>query len=152
MSIIYKGYLIAAETFALITIIILLFITVDRNMDYEQSVNESVEKKINISSTYVDYESEDRYTDPNGGGSLLYLSGGAVITEILSYDGSLTVQLNNTVLNRYRTDTGEPFFQYVKKYGLPSDIAGTISVTRQYQKNCITDNTGKLVKVEYILK
>lgn len=152
MSILYKGYLIAVESFAVLTLIILIFITNDRNTEYERSVNDSVNKKINISSTYVDYENEDLYTDPNGSGSLLYLSGAAVLTELMTYDGSLTVQVNNTVLNQYRTDTGEPFFTYIRKYGIPGDISGTISVTRQYRKNCVTDREGKLVKVEYILQ
>lgn len=142
----------AVETFAFISILILIFIINDRNVDYEKAVNDSVDRKIDISSSYVDYESEDLYIDPNGSSNLLFLSGAAVITELLSYDGTLTVQINNTVLNNYRTDTGEPFFDYIKKYGLPGDIAGNISVTRQYRKNCVTDNTGKLVKVEYILQ
>lgn len=152
MSIIYKGYLIAAETFAVISIILLLFVTVDRNMEYEKAVNDSVDKKINISSTYGDYESEDHYKDPNSSNNLLYLTGSAVITELLAYDGSVTVTIDSRVLNNYRTDTGEPFFQYVKKYGLPYEIANQISVTRQYKKTCITDQAGKLVKVEYALQ
>lgn len=152
MSIIYKGYLIAAETFAVISIILLLFVTVDRNMEYEKAVNDSVDKKINISSTYGDYENEDNYMDPNSSNNLLYLTGSAVITELLTYDGSITVTVDSRVLNNYRTDTREPFFQYVKKYGLPYEIANQISVTRQYKKTCITDQAGKLVKVEYVMQ
>lgn len=152
MSAIYKGFLFAMETIVLTSIIVLLFITADRNADVETAVNSAVEKKIDISSTYSDYENEDIYTDPNESGNLLYLPGAAVTMEILSYDGSITVQLNNTVLNNYRTETGEPFFDYIKTYGMPGDIVAGISSTRRYQKNCVTDNEGKLVKVEYILQ
>lgn len=152
MSTIYKGFLIAMETMVFTFIIILLYITADRSADTEKAVNGVVEKKINISSTYVDYESKNLYTDSNEDANLLYISGGAVITEILSYDDSITVRVNNVELNRYMTETGEPFFDYIRKYGLPGDIAGSISVTRQYQKNCFTDNKGNLAKVEYILQ
>ncbi len=152
MSVLYKGFFYAVETMVFAYIMILLYIAIDRNAEYERMVNLSVNDKINISSTYTEMEDETAYADPDGGGSLLFLSGGAVLAELLTYDGSITVQVNSTVLNHYRTQTGEPFFEYVEKYGLPGDVAKQISSSRQYRKTCVTDNEGWLVKVQYILQ
>ncbi len=150
-SILYKLYLIAAESFACIAILFLIFQITERNEEIEQEVNASVDRKIDISSTYEDYESPQGY-ETGVGKSNLYLSGAAVLTELLTYDGTVTVQINDKVVNRYRTPTGEDIFDYMAKFGVPRDLADLISVTRQYEKTYTVDQDGKLVKVLYRLR
>lgn len=152
MSTLYKGFLYAIETMVFSFIMVLLYITIDRNTALEKVVNQSVDKKINISSTFSEKENADAYQGSSNGDNPLYVSGGAVISEILSLDDSITVQVNSTILNDYETETGEAFFAYVERYGLPEDILGKISVTRQYRKECVINSEGRLMKVEYILQ
>ncbi len=150
-SLMYKFYLMAAETFACITIIFLIFGIADKNEEIEQEVNASVNRKIDIAATYEDYESPEAY-ETGIGSNNLYLTGGALLSELITYDGSVTVQVNDMVINGYRTPTGEDVFEYMAKYGVPDDLADTVSVTRQYEKTYTADRNGKLVKVMYRLR
>lgn len=148
----YKFYIIAAECFAFLSLVFLIFTITERNEEIEKEVNDAVDKKSDISVTYEDYESEKVYTDQGTGYNSLYLTGGAVLSELLAYDGTVIVQINDKVLNEYRTPTGEDVFDYIHQYGVPEGVADMISVARQYEKTYTADQDGKLRKVLYRLR
>lgn len=151
-SMFYKFYVMGAECFAFLALVVLLYTIAERNEVIEKEVNADINKKSDISVTYDDYESEEAYTDESTGRNLLYLTGGALLSELMAYDGTVTVQINDFVVNEYATPTGDDVFDYIRQFGVPEDIAKMVSVTRQYEKNYSTDQTGKLVKVLYRLR
>lgn len=151
-SVLYKLYFIAAESFACIAVIFLIFHVIEKNEEIEQRVNDSVNRKVDISSTYTDFESPEMYGGTDAGRNRLYLSGSAVLAEIITYDGTVTIQVNDMVINDYRTPTGEDIFEYMAKFGIPRDLADSISVTRRYEKTYSFNSDGKLVKVMYRLR
>lgn len=137
----FEAFLIGFEVFVFCGAVAFLILLSGRYVDYEKAVNKEINQKIDITTTYDEsHESADND----------YISGATVITEIMGYDGSLTVRVNTKILNNIQTDTGEPFFTYIKKYG--NDLVmNEVSITSKYKKQYVTDNDGNLSGVTYTL-
>lgn len=102
--------------------------------------DEVVQIHSDVGQTYEDYES----------GEQRHISGAAVLSEIMEFDGAIPIVVNGEILNDIRTSTGEPFFQYINKYSeLP--ITEKISINSNYIKECVLDGNGDLIKIEYSL-
>ena len=82
--------------------------------------------------------------------SRTYIQGASVISEIYGYDGALWVKINSIALNDIQTPTGEPFFEYIKKYGNDS-VMDLVSITGRYKKECLMDNIGNVTGIQYTL-
>ena len=106
----------------------------------EESVNKSLNIKTNITTTYEDC-SDIRLTK---------ISGTSVVNEILSYDDSFDITINGTLMNNIVTPTREPFLLYIKKYD-QSLLYRYISETNSYLKECVLNNEGKIVRINYVL-
>ena len=137
---VFKAFLYGFECIFFCGIVTILFSIAVRYSSIENSIYREVNKKNNISTTYADCENVERS----------YLSGASVLMEIPSYDGSIVVKINSTKLNTLRTDTGEAFFTYVKKYGTGM-ITNQVAVNSKYTKYCYLDELGNLESVQYVL-
>lgn len=137
----FEAFLIGFEVFVFCGAVAFLLLLSGRFVDYEKAVNKEINEKIDITTTYD--ESHESYQNA-------YIDGASVIAEIMEYDGSITVRVNSTVLNNIRTDTGEEFFTYIKKYG--NDLVmNEVSITSKYKKEYATDSEGNLSGVIYTL-
>lgn len=136
----FEPFLIGMEVFVFCMAVSVLFLFITRYSDYEKAVNTEVNRKIDIGTSAEGVGEESR----------TYIRGASVISEIYGYDGSLWVKVNSIVLNDIQTPTGEPFFEYIRKYGNDS-VMNLVSITGRYKKECLMDSQGNITGIWYTL-
>lgn len=135
-----EPYLIGIECFVFIVAVSFLLLVSGIYTKTEKNINKEIHKKNDVSSTYTDYEKTE----------LRQINGATILSEITMYDGTVPVKINATMLNDIRTETGEPFFEYIKEYGT-SILNNEVSITATYEKTCYLDSNGHLTLVQYQL-
>lgn len=136
----FEPFLIGMEVFVFCIAVSVLFLFITRYSDYENAVNTEVNRKIDVGTSAEELGVESR----------TYIQGASVISEIYGYDGTLWVKVNSVVLNDIQTPTGEPFFEYIKKYGKDS-VMNMVSITGRYKKECLMDDKGNVTGIQYTL-
>lgn len=109
------------------------------NIDKQSAWN--IENKVNVQESH---QSTD-YTE-----EVVVLSGAEVYSEIAKQDGSVSVRVNNELLNSIQNidESGKDFFSYVTEYG-PQIIKKKVSLEATYAKTFQVDENGNITEIRY---
>lgn len=105
-----------------------------------KGLNEVINKKIDICISSEEYEDV----------GLTYITGAAVINEILSQDGTKTIIVDNVTINNIRTENNILLFEALKKGENPGKaLSDKVGLKRNYVKEYMVDANGTLYGVRY---
>ena len=79
-----------------------------------------------------------------------YISGAAVLSEILSFPDGTYIRVNGTAISELKANTGEDYITYARKYGTQF-LENQVSMLSNYKREVTLDDNGNVTGVSYII-
>ncbi len=124
--------------------VMVLFALDNKYTKTEDAVKNKVDAQndVTISRQITSYENEEQ----------VELSGSAVMMEVMEQDGSISIRINNELLNDIENinNSGLNFFSYMQEYGTEF-VSQKVSLTATYRKKISLNENGEITEINYIV-